>query len=76
SIDTEGLFSAIIHANPTLAQANAWATDKHGGKVIALSRKADKFDEQKEQIQHTPEGFARGIGEQRNAGFAGASKRL
>lgn len=76
SVDSEGLLDAILAANPTLAQANAWATDKHGGKVIALARKYKEFTEYKEQLKHTPEGFAKGIGDQRNSGFAGARAKV
>ncbi|MCJ2032624.1 phage tail tape measure protein [Methylobacterium sp. J-068] len=76
SIDSEGLLAAIINADPTLAQANAWGTDKHGGKIIALARKAKEFREYQEQLRHTPEGFAKDIGDKRNAGYAGAATRL
>ncbi len=76
SVDSERLFSDFIHANPTLAQSNAFFTDKHGGKIHAIARKAALFDETKHKLQETPEGFAKGIGDKRMEGYSGAVKRL
>lgn len=76
SVDSEGLWDAILNSDLTLSQANAWGTDKHGGKIMALARKRKEFMEYREQLRHTPEGFAKGIGDARNAGYAGAATRL
>ncbi|MCJ2102705.1 phage tail tape measure protein [Methylobacterium sp. E-046] len=76
SVDAEGLLDAILSHDPTLAQANAWGTDKHGGKILALARKYKEFKEYQEQLRHTRDGFAEDIGRKRNAGYAGAAARL
>ncbi|MGU3665804.1 phage tail tape measure protein [Methylobacterium sp. A49B] len=76
SVDTERLFHDFLNSNPTLSQANAFFTDKHGGKIMALARKAALFDEYVEKLKHTPEGFAGDIGRKINAGYYGASTRV
>lgn len=76
SVDAEGLWDAILQSDPTLAQANAWGTDKHGGKIMALARKYHEYKDYRDQLKATPEGFAKGIGDTRNAGYAGARHRL
>ncbi|MGF3027515.1 phage tail tape measure protein [Methylobacterium aquaticum] len=76
SVDSERLWNDFIHAKPTLAQSNTFFTDKHGGKVHAISKKAELYDETKHKLQETPEGFAKGIGDKRMEGYSGAVKRL
>src|SRR5439155_6501527 len=63
SVDTERLFHDILNANPTLAQSNSLFTDKHGGKISVLAKKAELFDEYVAKLKHTPEGFAKGVGD-------------
>ncbi len=75
SVDVAGLLKAILDAHPTIGQANALVTDKHGGKLTALAEKASVFNDIFEQLEHVRDGFAKEIGDERMAGFSGALKR-
>ncbi|MGH1591786.1 phage tail tape measure protein [Methylobacterium phyllosphaerae] len=76
SVDSEGLWNAILDANPTLGQAAAYFTKEHAGKVVTLARKREEYKDYHEKLEHAPNDLAEDIGGQRNAGYAGASKRL
>ena len=76
SVDSEGLLAAILKADPTMGQANALFTEKHGGKVTAMAKKLDVYQEINEAIRHVVEGFAKSIGDYRMEGFSGQMKRV
>jgi TP901 family phage tail tape measure protein len=77
SIDTERLLRDIIDKGPTAAQANAIFTKQQGGRFMTAAQYGlHTYDDFRGQLVHVPAGFARGIGEERNAGFAGAKRRF
>ncbi|CAH1649813.1 phage tail tape measure protein [Chelatococcus asaccharovorans] len=43
SVDAEGLLNAVMNSNMTLAQLNAFLTDKHGGKGAITQRQRDEY---------------------------------
>ncbi|WP_342361900.1 phage tail tape measure protein [Terrarubrum flagellatum] len=75
SVDSEGLLRAISEANPTLAQLNAFFTDKQGGRARAALRDPKLLQDYVNQLRGAPEGFAAKIAEERMGGFAGALAR-
>ncbi|WP_336801817.1 phage tail tape measure protein [Kaistia sp. MMO-174] len=76
SVDTEGLLRAIMAANPTLAQLNAFFTDKHGGKFSKAFGSPEMFEDYRKLLATAPENFAGSISDERQGGFSGAADRL
>ncbi|WEK50302.1 MAG: phage tail tape measure protein [Candidatus Kaistia colombiensis] len=76
SVDTEGLLRAIMAANPSLAQLNAFFTDKHGGKFSKAFGSPEMFREYREMLATAPENFASNISDERQGGYSGAADRV
>lgn len=74
-VDSEGLLRAIMAAHPTLGQLNDLFGQKQGARIDAALRDLDRFNDYENQIAHVPAGFAKGIGDERMGGYAGAKKR-
>lgn len=51
SVDTEGLLDKVMSSGLTLAQLNAFLTDKHGGKGAITGRQWEEFKGDREQIK-------------------------
>jgi TP901 family phage tail tape measure protein len=77
SVDTERLLADIIAGKPSAAQSNAIFTTQQGGRFqVVAQRGIGEFRDYRGQLVHAPSGFAHQIGQERNAGYAGASARL
>ncbi len=76
SIDSEGLLSAIMAANPTLAQLNAFFTDKQGARIGAALKDPALFGEYRDALANAPDDFGQSISDARRAGFSGAVDRF
>ena len=74
-VDSEGLLRAIMGAHPTLAQLNELFGYRQGARIDAALRDLDLFNNYENQIANVPQGFAKGIGDTRMGGYAGAQKR-
>lgn len=76
AVDVEGLLRAIIAANPSAAQSNAIFTTQQGGRFQVVAQHGlSEFLNFRDQLEHTPAGFAASIGKERMGGYAGASAR-
>lgn len=78
TVDTEGLLDAAMTKKMTLAQLNAWLTDKHGGKGAITQRQWDEFRTSRETLKKTgddPE-FAAKIAKEIMGGLGGSFENL
>ncbi|RXF67684.1 phage tail tape measure protein [Hansschlegelia zhihuaiae] len=78
SVDAEGLLDAAMSKNMTLAQLNAWLTDKHGGKGSITQRQWDEFRAARTEIAKTGDDpdFAKKRADAVMAGVGGAVENL
>jgi TP901 family phage tail tape measure protein len=77
SVDTERLLADVIAAKPSGAQSNAIFGEMQGGRFqVVAQRGIGEFRDYRGQLVHAPTGYAHQIGQERNAGYAGASARL
>ncbi len=76
NIDAMGLLMAIAEANPNMAQLNALFTSQQAGRISTVVRNIDLLKEYLHKLMDVPNDFAKGIGEERMGGFAGAVKRF
>lgn len=51
-VDAEGLLDTIMASNMTLAQLNAFFTDKHGGKAAITQRQRDEFNAARKELRN------------------------
>ena len=78
SVDAEGLLDAVMMSNMTLAQLNAFLTDKHGGKGAITQRQRDDYVASRKEIKNA-EGdtnFAKRMADEIMGGFGGEFERL
>lgn len=79
SVDAEGLLDAAMSKKMTLAQLNAWLTDKHGGKGAITGQQWDEFKASREQIKTAgddPSTNARAKANFVNAGVGGSWENM
>lgn len=62
SVDSTGLFKAIMSSNPTLAQLNAYFTDRQGGRANMIAQQFPLFEELRALMNNVPGGVANKIG--------------
>ena len=75
SVDVEGLLTEILNKKLGIGLLNDLFSDKHGGKIKALSEKSDVFSEIVEALNHVKEGFASEIAGKRMEGVSGSLDR-
>ncbi|WEK50277.1 MAG: phage tail tape measure protein [Candidatus Kaistia colombiensis] len=76
SVDTEGLLMAILASNPSLAQLNAFFTDKHGGKAGVLASNLGQVAADKALLSDTPDNYGTEIAAEIMGGLGGSFERL
>lgn len=76
SVDTVGLWNAIMSKNPSLAQLNAFFTDRQGGRANMIAQQWPLFLEYLKKMEAPPEGVAHKIGEDANSGLYGDWTRM
>lgn len=53
TIDAEGLLDAVMSSNMTLAQLNAFLTNKHGGKGAITQRQREEYIQARKQLRES-----------------------
>lgn len=78
SVDTERLLNDAMSKDMTLAQLNAWLTDKHGGKGAITQRQWDEFKAARQQIGSAADDpdWAKKKADEVFAGLGGAVENL
>lgn len=76
STDTEGLLAAILAADPSLAQLNAFFTDKHGGKAGVLAANLGAIAEDRKDLGSVPDNYGAEISAGIMGGLGGSFERL
>lgn len=76
SIDTVGLWNAIMSNNPSLAQLNAFFTDKQGGRANMIAQQWAQFQAFLKMMENVEPGVANKIGDKANEGLYGDWTRL
>ncbi|WP_336801728.1 phage tail tape measure protein [Kaistia sp. MMO-174] len=76
SVDTEGLLNAILASNPSLAQLNAFFTDKHGGKAGVLASNLGQVAEDRKLLGEVPDNYGSEIASEIMGGLGGSFERL
>lgn len=76
SVDTVGLFKAIMESNPTLANLNAVFTEKQGGRASMIAQQWGLFLDMLAKMQQVPDGIANKIGVEANSGLYGDWTKL
>lgn len=76
STDTEGLLAAILAADPSLAQLNAFFTDKHGGKAGVLAANLGAIADDKADLASVPDNYGAQISAEIMGGLGGSFERL
>lgn len=71
SVDSEQLLMDIIKSSPTLAQLNAFFTQRQGSRANILSQRFPEFLQAIELMKNTPEGITNKIGTKANEGLYG-----
>ncbi|WP_449255672.1 hypothetical protein [Bosea sp. (in: a-proteobacteria)] len=78
SVDAEGLLDAVMSSNMTLAQLNAFLTNKHGGKGAITQRQRDEYIAGRNELKKTGDDpdFAKRKADEIMAGLGGSLERL
>lgn len=76
SVDTVGLWNTIMSRNPSLAQLNAFFTDRQGGRANMIAQQWPLFQEYLKKMEAPPAGVAHKIGEDANSGLYGDWTRM
>lgn len=76
SVDTVALWNAIMSKNPSLAQLNAFFTDRQGGRANMIAQQWPLFLEYLKKMEAPPENVAHDIGEKANSGLYGDWTRM
>lgn len=71
SVDVVGLLNAIMSSNPSLANLNAFFTDRQGGRANMIAQQWPLFQEFLKLMKAPPDGVAANIGEKANSGLYG-----
>ncbi|MEN5275749.1 phage tail tape measure protein [Brucella sp. TWI432] len=71
SVDTERLLMDILQTDPTIAQLNAFFTQRQGARASILSKRLPEFLQAMELMNNTPEGITNTIGVKANEGLYG-----
>ncbi|MDH0613429.1 MULTISPECIES: phage tail tape measure protein [unclassified Agrobacterium] len=71
SVNSVGLFEAIMSSNPGLGNLNAFFTDKQGGRANMIAQQWPLFQELLNTFRNTPNGVAKDIGTKANAELYG-----
>lgn len=71
SVNSIGLFEAIMGSNPGLGNLNAFFTDKQGGRANMIAQQWPLFQELLNTFRNTPNGVAKDIGTKANAELYG-----
>lgn len=71
SVNSEQLLMDIIKSSPTLAQLNAFFTQRQGARANILSQRLPEFLQAIELMKNTPEGITNKIGTKANEGLYG-----
>lgn len=76
SVDTLGLFDAIMKSNPSLAQLNAFFTERQGGRANMIAQQYGLYQEMVNLMNNTPRGIAKQIGTDANSELYGDWTKL
>ncbi|MDQ0422279.1 hypothetical protein J2045_003327 [Peteryoungia aggregata LMG 23059] len=76
SVDTLGLFDAIMKSNPSLAQLNAFFTERQGGRANMIAQQYGLYQEMVGLMNNTPGGIAKQIGTDANSELYGDWTKL
>jgi hypothetical protein len=78
SVDSQGLLDKIMESNMTLAQLNAFFTDKHGGKAAITQRQRDEYVAGRKQLRAAGDDpdFAKRKADEIMGGLGGSFERL
>ena len=78
SVDAERLLDTVMMSNMTLAQLNAFLTDKHGGKGAITQRQRDEYVSARKSLQGVGDdpNFAKKKADEIMGGFGGEYERL
>lgn len=76
SVNTEALLNAILAADPSLAQLNAFFTDKHGGKAGVLAANLGQVAEDRKLLGEVPDNYGSEIASEIMGGLGGSFERL
>ncbi|KAB2699317.1 phage tail tape measure protein [Ochrobactrum sp. Kaboul] len=71
SVDSERLLMDILKSDPTIAQLNAFFTQRQGARAGVLSDRFPEFQQAIGLMQNTPEGITNKIGVKANEGLYG-----
>ncbi|MBS7702674.1 phage tail tape measure protein [Chelatococcus asaccharovorans] len=78
SVDAEGLLDAVMSSNMTLAQLNAFLTDKQGGRGAITQSQWDQFKAARQQIKNAgdDEDMAKNMATNIMSGLGGSLENL
>lgn len=78
TVDAEALLDKVMMSNMTLAQLNAFLTDKHGGKGSITQRQREEYIAARQALQGVGDDpdFAKKKADEIMGGFGGAYERL
>lgn len=78
SVDAEALLDAVMSSSMTLAQLNAFLTNKHGGKGAITQRQRDEYVAGRNELKKTGDDpdFAKRKADEIMAGLGGSLERL
>lgn len=78
SVDAEALLDAVMSSNMTLAQLNAFLTNKHGGKGAITQRQREEYVAGRNELKKTGDDpdFAKRKADEIMAGLGGSLERL
>lgn len=71
SVDTERLLMDILETDPTIAQLNAFFTQRQGARASILSKRLPEFMKAMELMNNVPDGITNTIGVKANEGLYG-----
>lgn len=74
SVDVEGLFRAIVKADPSMGVLNAFLGKQQGGRFIALLQQMKYFEHDVDTLGQVPQGFGKGIADYLTAGLYGSQQ--
>lgn len=76
SVDSVGIFNAIMNKDPSLISSNAFFTDKQGGRAASIAQQWPAFLQLLDTMRNTPAGIANKIGVEANSGIYGDWTKL